>query len=132
MNQFYKSLALWLTIILLFMLLYSAVRNQQEQKVSLSYSRFLSYLQEGRVTQVTLQGNHLIGETASGSTFETYMPEDPELMKNLRENRVEILKTLDLPCILKQPDSSFSQGVVKVETVEDLQKWTDQLLKNPK
>ncbi len=91
MNQFYKSLALWLTIILLFMLLYSAVRNQQEHKVSLSYSQFLGYLQEGRVTQVTLQGNHLIGQTASGSTFETYMPEDPELMKNLRDNRVEIV-----------------------------------------
>jgi cell division protease FtsH len=90
-NQFYKSLALWLTIILLFMLLYSAVRNQQVDKVNLSYSQFLGYVQEGRVTQVTLQGNHLVGQTASGSTFETYMPEDPEFMKNLRENRVEIL-----------------------------------------
>jgi cell division protease FtsH len=73
------------------MLLYSAVRNQQVDKVNLSYSQFLGYVQEGRVTQVTLQGNHLIGQTASGSTFETYMPEDPELMKNLRENRVEIV-----------------------------------------
>ncbi|MGW8323598.1 MAG: ATP-dependent metallopeptidase FtsH/Yme1/Tma family protein, partial [Thermodesulfobacteriota bacterium] len=91
MNQFYKSLALWLTIILLFMLLYSAVRNQHVDKVNLSYSQFLGYVQEGRVTQVTLQGNHLIGQTASGSTFDTYMPEDPELMKNLRENRVEII-----------------------------------------
>ena len=91
MNQFYKSLALWLTIILLFMLLYSAVRNQQVDKVNLSYSQFLGYVQEGRVTQVTLQGNHLIGQTASGSSFETYMPEDPELMKTLRESRVEIV-----------------------------------------
>ncbi len=91
MNQFYKSLALWLTIILLFMLLYSAVRNQKVDKVNLSYSQFLGYVEEGRVTQVTFQGNHLIGQTSSGSTFETYMPEDPELMKNLRENRVEII-----------------------------------------
>jgi len=90
-NQFYKSLALWLTIILLFMLLYSAVRNQKVDKVNLSYSQFLGYVEEGRVTQVTLQGNHLIGQTASGSTFETYMPEDPELMKTLRDNRVEIV-----------------------------------------
>ena len=71
MNQFYKSLALWLTIILLFMLLYSAVRNQQVDKVSLSYSQFLGYLEEGRVAQVTLQGKHLTGQTSSGSTFET-------------------------------------------------------------
>jgi cell division protease FtsH len=90
-NQFYKSLALWLTIILLFMLLYSAVRNQQAENVTLSYSQFLGYVKEGRVTQVTLQGNHLIGRTASGSSFETYMPEDPELMKSLREGHVEIV-----------------------------------------
>ncbi len=90
MNQFYKSLALWLTIILLFMLLYSAVRNQQVDKVNLSYSQFLGYVEEGKVTQVTFQGNHLIGLTASGSTFETFMPEDPELMKSLRDHRVEI------------------------------------------
>jgi len=90
-NQFYKSLALWLTIILLFMLLYSAVRNQQVDKVTLSYSQFLGYLEEGRVAQVTLQGNHLTGQTASGSTFETFMPDDPDLMKNLRNNRVEIM-----------------------------------------
>jgi cell division protease FtsH len=90
-NQFYKSLALWLTIILLFMLLYSAVRNQQVDKVSLSYSQFLGYLEEGRVAQVTLQGNHLTGQTASGSSFETFMPDDPDLMKHLRDHRVEIM-----------------------------------------
>jgi cell division protease FtsH len=90
-NQFYKSLALWLTIILLFMLLYSAVRNQQADKVTLSYSQFLGYVKEGRVTQVTFQGNHLIGQTAGGSSFETFMPEDPELMKSLRESHVEIV-----------------------------------------
>ncbi len=33
-----------------------------------------------------------------------------------RGNRDTVLKSLGLPCILKQPDSSFSQGVVKVET----------------
>lgn len=91
MNQFYKSLALWLTIILLFMLLYSAVRNQRADKVSLSYSQFLGYLKEGRVSEVTLQGRHLTGRTAAGSTFETYMPDDPDLMKDLRDNRVEIV-----------------------------------------
>jgi cell division protease FtsH len=90
-NQFYKSLALWLTIILLFMLLYSAVRNQQVDKVSLSYSQFLGYLEEGRVAQVTVQGNRLTGQTSSGSTFETFVPDDPDLMKLLRDNRVEIM-----------------------------------------
>jgi len=32
-----------------------------------------------------------------------------------RGNRSQVSKTLGLPCILKQPDSSFSRGVIKVE-----------------
>lgn len=37
-----------------------------------------------------------------------------------RENAKQITGMLGLPCILKKPDSSFSQGVIKVETEEDL------------
>jgi glutathione synthase/RimK-type ligase-like ATP-grasp enzyme len=45
-----------------------------------------------------------------------------------RDNRSSIADTLGFPCILKQPDSSFSQGVVKVETAEDLKEAVDRLL----
>jgi glutathione synthase/RimK-type ligase-like ATP-grasp enzyme len=40
----------------------------------------------------------------------------------------QVTATLGLPCILKQPDSSFSQGVMKVETEEDLQDKMKRLL----
>lgn len=36
------------------------------------------------------------------------------------KNDERILKELGLPCILKQPDSSFSQGVMKVDTEQEL------------
>lgn len=36
------------------------------------------------------------------------------------DNIEQIQKTLGMPCVLKQPDSSFSQGVVKVETKDKL------------
>lgn len=39
-----------------------------------------------------------------------------------RDNVDQIVATVGLPCILKRPDSSFSRGVVKVETEEELQK----------
>ncbi|MEW6440756.1 MAG: ATP-dependent zinc metalloprotease FtsH [bacterium] len=90
MSQFYKSLALWLTIILLFMLLYSAVRDQNSEKLTLSYTQFLSYVREGRIMQVTLQGKHLTGQTVNGKTFDTDFPDDPELLPMLREYHVEI------------------------------------------
>ncbi|MEQ9412155.1 MAG: RimK family protein [Fuerstiella sp.] len=39
-----------------------------------------------------------------------------------RENAGSIATELGFPCVLKKPDSSFSQGVVKVATAEDLEK----------
>ncbi len=40
----------------------------------------------------------------------------------------QIVPTLSLPCVLKQPDSSFSLGVLKVETAEELQTKVNGLL----
>ncbi|MBI4844284.1 MAG: RimK family protein [Nitrospirae bacterium] len=37
-----------------------------------------------------------------------------------RDNAKQLTNMLGLPCILKRPDSSFSQGVIKVETEDDL------------
>jgi len=37
-----------------------------------------------------------------------------------RDNVKQIVPELGLPCVLKQPDSSFSLGVVKVETEKEL------------
>jgi glutathione synthase/RimK-type ligase-like ATP-grasp enzyme len=45
-----------------------------------------------------------------------------------RDNVDQILMDLGLPCILKQPDSSFSQGVLKVENEENLRREVDRLL----
>lgn len=44
------------------------------------------------------------------------------------KNDSRILDDLGLPCILKQPDSSFSQGVMKVENEEELQAALNKLL----
>lgn len=45
-----------------------------------------------------------------------------------KENKNLVLMQLGLPCILKQPDSAFSQGVVKVKTKEEYERTIDQLL----
>ncbi len=62
-----------------------------------------------------------------------------ELMQNARirtpatmivhaENRDAVEATLGLPCVLKLPDSSFSQGVVKTTTPEQLQSELTRML----
>jgi glutathione synthase/RimK-type ligase-like ATP-grasp enzyme len=45
-----------------------------------------------------------------------------------KDNKNLVLMQLGLPCILKQPDSSFSQGVVKVKTREEYETAIDALL----
>ncbi len=45
----------------------------------------------------------------------------PKTLMVHRDNVAEIAPYLQLPCVLKQPDSSFSMGVVKAETEAELQ-----------
>jgi glutathione synthase/RimK-type ligase-like ATP-grasp enzyme len=44
----------------------------------------------------------------------------PRTLMVHRDNVELIIPNLGLPCVLKQPDSSFSLGVVKVETAQEL------------
>jgi glutathione synthase/RimK-type ligase-like ATP-grasp enzyme len=44
-----------------------------------------------------------------------------------RENKKQVSEKLGFPCILKQPDSSFSQGVVKADNPDEFETETDQL-----
>lgn len=46
----------------------------------------------------------------------------PRALVVMRDNASEIVEKVGLPCVLKQPDSSFSQGVVKVDNQEALEK----------
>jgi len=52
----------------------------------------------------------------------------PKTMVVHRDNIDAALKEIGLPCVLKQPDSSFSQGVVKASTVEEYHALTEKLL----
>ncbi len=47
-----------------------------------------------------------------------------------RGNTGRIEEELGLPCVLKQPDSAFSRGVIKVDTAGQLKQKLDQLLAN--
>jgi glutathione synthase/RimK-type ligase-like ATP-grasp enzyme len=52
----------------------------------------------------------------------------PKTMVVHRDNVNQIVATLGLPCILKQPDGAFSLGVVKIESEEALLTKVDELL----
>ncbi|MGA3113857.1 MAG: ATP-dependent zinc metalloprotease FtsH [Syntrophobacteraceae bacterium] len=90
MSPFYKNLALWLVISLMVILLFNMFHQPQKPSLEPTYSQFLTSVQKGEVTQVTIQGDHVFGTFADGRTFKTYVPRDSDLIKILREQGVNI------------------------------------------
>ncbi|GGK67939.1 RimK family protein [Rufibacter glacialis] len=52
----------------------------------------------------------------------------PKSMIIHRDNCCKVVEELGLPCVLKKPDSSFSQGVVKVKTSDELEDQLKEML----
>ncbi len=90
MNQFYKNLALWLVIILMMILLFNMMADKRQEQKAVNYSTFLTALEEGKVREVTIQGRKIDGKYRDDSAFETYAPEDAQLVADLRNKGVII------------------------------------------
>ena len=60
--------------------------------------------------------------------LDRYKVPAPSTMVVHKENIAAVVETLGFPLILKQPDSAFSQGVVKVSTAEELDASAERLL----
>src|SRR3970282_485846 len=52
-------------------------------------------VERGDVREVVIQGNNLQGKYKNGEPFRTFAPDDPELMKSLRDTKVKIAATPD-------------------------------------
>ncbi len=90
MTPFYKNLALWLVISLLMVFLFNVLNRPQEAKEQISYSQFLSAVEKGMVASATIQGNKVYGSYVDGRTYRTFAPDDPELIKGLRQAGIRI------------------------------------------
>ncbi len=90
MNQFSRSIALWLVLGLMFLLLFNIFSRQQPKEPEIIFSDFLNQVEKNQVAEATIQGNLIKGDTTSGEHFKTYAPEDPDLVKTLREKGVKI------------------------------------------
>ncbi len=90
MNQFSRSIALWLVLGLMFLLLFNIFSRQQTRTPEVVFSDFLNQVEKGQVAQVTIQGSSIRGVTTGGENFTTYAPQDPDLVKTLRARGVKI------------------------------------------
>ncbi len=90
MNQFYKNLALWLVISLVMILLFNMMTQKSPESEQVSYSTFLSALEKDQIQEVTIQGPDIEGKLKDNTSFKTYVPDDPGLVKELRSRGVAI------------------------------------------
>ncbi|MGA1861566.1 ATP-dependent zinc metalloprotease FtsH [Deferribacter thermophilus] len=89
-NNFYKNLMLWMVIALMMVVMFNFFNTGQGLSKKLSYSDFINKVQENKVKVVIIKQNHITGEMTDGTQFETYYPTDDELVKILREHKVQI------------------------------------------
>ena len=90
MNQMSKNLALWLVLGLIFLLLFNVFNKQHGREPEIVFSEFVSAVEKGDVLEVTIQGHNIQGKYKTGERFRTFAPNDPELVKMLREKKVRI------------------------------------------
>jgi cell division protease FtsH len=89
-SQFSRNVALWLVLGLMFLLLFNLFNKQQVKEPEIIFSDFMAAAEKGDVTEVTIQGKNIRGKYHNGERFKTYAPEDPDLVKVLREKGVKI------------------------------------------
>jgi cell division protease FtsH len=95
LNPVSRNLGLWLLLLLMGVLLWSIVTKQQPREPEVSFSRFVQAVEDGRVAEVTIQGHNIRGRYRAekgelGEGFKTFAPDDPDLVRLLRDKGVDI------------------------------------------
>jgi cell division protease FtsH len=90
LSQSSKHIALWLVLALIILAVFSVFNKQHGREPEIVFSEFMTAVDRGDVQKVTIQGNNIQGEYKNGERFRTFAPNDPELVKSLREKKVKI------------------------------------------
>ncbi len=90
MSPLQKNIALWLSVVLVFILLINLFSQPRAGSEQINFSEFLDRLDKNEVREVTIQGDNLEGVLMSNKRFKTYNPGYAKLVEDLREKDVMI------------------------------------------
>lgn len=89
MNFNRRNILIWLGIIIAISIGFNLfTASSQKAQLTVPYSEFYSQVQAGNVRQVSITANLLKGVYTNGSKFQTYAPNDPQLLATLRDHAV--------------------------------------------
>jgi cell division protease FtsH len=89
-NPFNKGVFIWLLIILLILFLFNIYHKPRKQYETVAFSDFAESIIADQVSSVLIQGKNITGVMKDGREFKTFAPDDPELVKLLRQHKVTI------------------------------------------
>ncbi|WP_101067456.1 ATP-dependent zinc metalloprotease FtsH [Roseovarius salinarum] len=87
-----RNIAFWVVLFLLILALFNLFSGSGNtlQSQSISYSEFITQLEEGNVSQVTLDGENVRFRGADGNNYTTIKPEDAEITQRLIDQGIEV------------------------------------------
>ena len=90
MNSNFRNLAIWIIIALLLVALFNLVQNnpQGSRATNIEYSQILNDVDAGMSRSATISGNQVSGTLTGDRPYQTYMPNDPDLVKRLHDKGV--------------------------------------------
>ena len=92
MNSNFRNFIVWVFIGLLLVALFNLFQSEsvQVRGNEISFSQLLTEVESGRVQDVTIAGSKITGQFSDGINFQTYAPNDPNLVQTLHEKGVKI------------------------------------------
>ena len=92
MNNLGRNIALWVVVALFLVLLFNVFQptSSQAGASQIAYSSFLEQVNNNQVQNVTITGQDITGSTKDGKSFETYAPNDPNLVSKLEAASVNV------------------------------------------
>ncbi|KLN62102.1 cell division protein FtsH [Kiloniella spongiae] len=90
--NFSRNAALWIVVALLLFALFNLFQGPSSQsgQQQVAYSEFLTQVESGQVTSVTIQGREIKGVSSDGRQFSSYAPDDPRLVEKLQDAGVVV------------------------------------------
>ncbi|MCX5813038.1 MAG: ATP-dependent zinc metalloprotease FtsH [Proteobacteria bacterium] len=90
MNPVNKNIFIWLFIVLLGLFIFNIYYKPKKAYDTVIFSDFVEAVQSNNIISVTIQGKNILGTYKDGKEFKSYAPDDPELVKILRQHSVKI------------------------------------------
>ena len=85
-----KQMAIGFGVLVLGFAIFTVFSKQDARETEVVFSDFITSVERGDVGAVMIEGHQIQGEYKNGAQFKTFAPDDPTLVKSLRDKNVKV------------------------------------------